>query len=146
MAQCVTCGAGLKPGESRCVKCGTSVEVQPSAPQAIQTPQQPQIVFVQPPPQYSSQPPVAVQTVSPKSKVTAALLCFFLGWLGVHRFYAGQIGTAVTMLLLFIVGVSTVVIFIGAFLLWGLGLWIFIDFIIILTGNFKDKTGLYLKN
>ena len=56
MAQCVTCGAGLKPGESRCLKCGTSVEVQPSAPQAFQAPQQPKIVYVQPPPQPQNLP------------------------------------------------------------------------------------------
>jgi hypothetical protein len=56
MAQCVTCGAGLKPGELRCVKCGTSVEVQPAAPQAFQTPQQPQIVYVQQPPQPQNLP------------------------------------------------------------------------------------------
>ena len=27
-----------------------------------------------------------------KSKTTAVLLCFFLGGLGIHRFYLGQIG------------------------------------------------------
>ncbi|WP_394352673.1 NINE protein [Wenyingzhuangia aestuarii] len=28
----------------------------------------------------------------------------------------------------------------------GLGIWTLIDFIIILTGNFKDKEGNYIKN
>lgn len=33
--------------------------------------------------------------MSEKSKATAALLCFFLGTLGVHRFYMGKIGTGI---------------------------------------------------
>lgn len=32
---------------------------------------------------------------SPKSKTVAGLLCFFLGYLGIHRFYAGKIGTGI---------------------------------------------------
>ena len=146
MAQCVTCGAGLKPGESRCVKCGTTVEVQPSAPQAFQTHQQPQIVYVPQPPQYSSQPSVATPTISPKSKVTAAWLAFFLGTLGIHRFYVGKTGSAVVTLILFLVGISTAGVVVGLVILYPLGLWSFIDFFIILTGNYKDKKGLYLKN
>jgi TM2 domain-containing membrane protein YozV len=60
-----------------------------------------------------------------KSFVTALLLCFFLGWLGVHRFYVGKAGTGVLMLLT----------------LGGLGLWTLIDFIMIIVGSFKDKQG-----
>jgi len=57
--------------------------------------------------------------------VPAALLCFFLGGLGVHRFYVGKIGTGILMI----------------FTLGGLGIWLIIDFIMILTGSFKDKEG-----
>ncbi len=35
------------------------------------------------------------QMISAKSKGTAAVLCFFFGALGVHRFYAGKIGTGI---------------------------------------------------
>ncbi|MFI6505508.1 TM2 domain-containing protein [Nonomuraea typhae] len=61
----------------------------------------------------------------PKSWLVAVLLCFFLGVLGVHRFYVGKIGTGILQL-----------ITIG-----GLGVWALIDFIMILVGAFKDKQG-----
>ena len=64
-----------------------------------------------------------------KSKVTAALLCFFLGGLGVHRFYVGKVGTGVAMI----------------FTLGGLGIWAIVDFIMILMGSFTDVNGKKLK-
>ena len=60
-----------------------------------------------------------------KSKVAAALLSFFLGWLGVHRFYVGKVGTGILWL------------FTGG--LFGIGN--LVDFIMILVGAFKDKQG-----
>lgn len=68
--------------------------------------------------------------VSPKSKLVAALLCFFLGGLGIHRFYAGKIGTGILWLLT----------------LGCLGFGTLIDFIMILVGSFKDGAGLPIKN
>lgn len=67
--------------------------------------------------------------VSEKGFVPTILLCFFLGGLGVHRFYVGKIGTGILQLLTF----------------GGLGIWVLIDFVIIATGNFKDKVGLPVK-
>ncbi len=60
----------------------------------------------------------------------AFLMCFFLGCLGVHRFYVGKIGTGVAQLLT----------------LGGLGIWAFIDLIMIAVGAFKDKEGRPLKS
>ena len=62
---------------------------------------------------------------SSKSWVATLLLCFFLGGLGVHRFYVGKTGTGVLQLLT----------------CGGLGLWVFIDFIMILVGAFTDADG-----
>jgi len=64
-----------------------------------------------------------------KSKVVAALLCFFLGGFGVHRFYVGKVGTGI--LWLFTAGL--------------LGIGAIIDFILILLGGFRDKAGMPLK-
>ncbi|GAA3562862.1 hypothetical protein GCM10022419_049400 [Nonomuraea rosea] len=60
-----------------------------------------------------------------KSWLVAVLLCFFLGVLGIHRFYVGKIGTGILM-----------IVTIGGF-----GIWVLIDFIMILVGKFTDKQG-----
>jgi hypothetical protein len=50
--------------------------------------------------------PVAAQPVigNRKSKTAAALLAFFLGGFGVHNFYLGRTGRAVTQLICFTIG------------------------------------------
>ncbi len=58
------------------------------------------------------------------------LLCFFLGVLGVHRFYVGKIGTGILMLFTF----------------GGFGIWALIDFIMVVLGNFTDSDGLKISN
>jgi TM2 domain-containing membrane protein YozV len=60
---------------------------------------------------------------SPRSRLAAVLLCWFLGIFGAHRFYVGKIGTGILML----------------FTLGGLWIWWLVDFIMILAGAFKDK-------
>lgn len=67
---------------------------------------------------------------SEKSWITTLLLCLFLGGLGVHRFYAGKIGTGILQL-----------ITVG-----GCGIWTLIDLIMIITGSFTDKDGNSIKN
>ena len=60
---------------------------------------------------------------SPKSYVATVLLAFFLGNLGIHRFYVGKIGTGILMLIT----------------LGGFGIWYIIDFVMIVCSKFKDK-------
>ena len=60
-----------------------------------------------------------------KSKITALLLCLFLGFLGIHRFYVGKSGTGILYLLTMGFG----------------GIGVLIDFILILIGSFRDKAG-----
>lgn len=52
-----------------------------------------------------------------KSKMTAALLAFFLGGLGVHRFYMGQQKGGLVTLALFFIGLSSIVALIDFILL-----------------------------
>ena len=62
--------------------------------------------------------------INPEWMITLAL-SFLLGFLGVHRFYNGKIGTGLLMLFTF----------------GGLGIWATIDFIIVIFGKFKTKSG-----
>lgn len=64
-------------------------------------------------------------SASEKRILPAAILCFFLGVLGIHRFYVGKIGTGILQLIT----------------LGGLGIWALIDFVMIVIGSFKDKQG-----
>ena len=57
-----------------------------------------------------------------KSKLTAILLCFFLGSLGIHRFYLGYTLIGVIQLLTF-----------GGFLIW-----VIVDLIRLTIGSLKD--------
>jgi TM2 domain-containing membrane protein YozV len=63
--------------------------------------------------------------VSHEKKITMVLLCHFLGWFGIHRFYTGKTLTGVLMLLTLGCG----------------GVWVLIDMGLIITGKFTDKEG-----
>jgi TM2 domain-containing membrane protein YozV len=68
------------------------------------------------------------KTASPKSRMAALLLCIFLGYLGIHRFYVGKVGTGIAMIFTF----------------GGLGIWVLVDLIMIATGSFTDIDGKYV--
>ncbi|HNQ77570.1 MAG TPA: TM2 domain-containing protein [Acidobacteriota bacterium] len=96
MNQCPNCGAGIKPGTTRCMKCGTTFaqQVSPESPPPYQA-QQPY------PPQRSQEQFQYQQAQTPpKSKMAFILLGIFLGTLGIHNFYAGYTGKGVVQLLI----------------------------------------------
>jgi TM2 domain-containing membrane protein YozV len=68
---------------------------------------------------------VATSGQTDRRILPAFLLCVFLGVFGAHRFYVGKKGTAVLQLLT----------------LGGLGIWAFVDLILIATGSFRDFRG-----
>ncbi len=74
--------------------------------------------------------PIMEGKTSKKSYTTALLLCFFLGTLGAHRFYAGKIASGILMVLT----------------MGGLGIWYTIDMVIIILGKMRDKHGLYIRH
>ena len=53
-----------------------------------------------------------VTTTSTKNKLTAALLAFFLGGIGVHKFYLGQTGKGILYLLFCWTGIPAFIAFI----------------------------------
>jgi TM2 domain-containing membrane protein YozV len=65
------------------------------------------------------------------SKLILAIICWFFGVLGVHRFMTGKVGSGVVMLILSLTVVGLVVS----------GIWAIVDLIVILMGNFTDKNG-----
>ena len=66
---------------------------------------------------------------SEKEWLTTILLSFFVGWLGIDRFYLGYTGLGILKLIS----------------LGGFGIWYVIDLILIVTGNLKDSQGLPLR-
>lgn len=65
-----------------------------------------------------------------KNRTVTLLLCLFLGYLGIHRFYVGKTGTGI--LYLFTAGLA--------------GIGILVDFFSIIFGIFKDKEGNKITN
>ena len=72
---CTHCGAQVTPGNNFCTKCGTVL------PFANNTAAAPAVNY------------------SPKSKLTAGLLGIFLGGIGVHSFYIGNVGIGIVQII-----------------------------------------------
>lgn len=68
--------------------------------------------------------------LSDKDWLTTLLLCLFLGYFGIHRFYTNNTGIAVGQL------------FTGG----GCGIWATVDLIFLITGNYKDGEGRIVKD
>ena len=102
---CSYCGAEINDNAVVCVKCGCAV----------------------------NRPNVQVGKFDPnksqKDWLTCILLCVFVGYLGIHRFYAGKIGTGIIQLVT----------------CGGCGIWTLIDLIMIILGKFTDEEGKVIK-
>ena len=124
---CHACGAATNPLAEICMKCGAR--------------------FVKGK-QQLIKPEVEVMEVSPKSRLAVTLLAGLLGGVGAHRFYLGKIGTAIAMLVLFIVGVVTTETEGDFAYLFFIPVWIWslLDFIYSVAGKMKDKEGKLIKN
>ena len=109
---CKNCGKRIEEDVRFCPECGTAQEKAESV--AMEN---------------GNQGLSQHTSVSPKSRTIVALIAFFFGSLGIHRFYVGKVGTGILQILLTCC--------------FGLGcIWALIDLIIILCGNFTDKAGL----
>ena len=60
--------------------------------------------------------------------LVALLLCLFVGFLGIHRFYVGKAGTGFLQIITF----------------GGLGIWVLIGLIMLVMGKFTDKEGNFI--
>ena len=70
-------------------------------------------------------PPPAPAASSDKDWLVTLLLAILVGALGIHRFYAGKIGTGILMLLT----------------AGGCGVWQLIDIVMVAVGAFTDADG-----
>ncbi len=110
--------------------------------------------------QFERRPAAATGARGGKRKSTAALLSFFLGGLGAHRFYLGYKGAGVFQLLGggVLTTIATLAFYDGLarynydaiqlstvlFVISGLfGIWVIVDFIRILTGSLQPLLGYY---
>jgi len=103
---CVSCGVPPKNGKKFCQNCGKETNLAAE----ICT---------------SCGVKLTGGTGEGKEWLTTLLLCLFLGYLGVHRFYTGHTGIGVVQLLT----------------LGGCGVWTLIDLIMIITNSYKDSNG-----
>lgn len=83
------------------------------------------------------------ENISNKSQLIAGLLCFFLGYLGIHRFYVGKYITGFIYLL---IGLTPIIFYIFPFQYAFLikifsGFLVFMDLVGIWMGAFTDRKG-----
>ncbi len=104
---CKSCGKEIENGVRFCPECGATLQ-ESGIPQWHDN-------------------SASKSNVSSKSRLVACLLSFFVGWLGIHRFYVGKVGTGILQILL----------------CWCLigEIWALVDFIFIICGKFTDSEG-----
>jgi len=83
------------------------------------------------------------ERVSKKDWLTSLVLCWFLGFFGIHRLYAGKIGSGFLMLYCTIVAACILAVdkYLGAVAFVIVGAFVVNDFLNILFKCFKDVKG-----
>jgi len=134
---CTGCGNKLADNTVFCTSCGRQVNNNTNTGFGSTTSSS----FGGAPPPFAQTQTQAQTYPDQKSKIVAGLLALFIGTFGVHNFYLGFTGRAVTQLLLTISG------FILIIPLMITGIWAFIEGIMILcNSNGKDARGVPLSN
>lgn len=117
-------------------------------PQPFQQPGFQQHHPLQPQPGQIPMYAMGAQPVQQKSWIAALLLAFFFGTFGVHNFYLGNTSRGVAQLVLTVLGWMTAIIAIGFVFMAVVGVWAFVEFILILlrSGSMAhDSQGVPLK-
>lgn len=143
MELCWSCRAALEPGRSHCRICDAVLQPTGDPTRVVRDPvlptpaPHPQPAYVYAAPVYAFPQAFVPVVAPPKSKAAAALLCFFLGGLGIHRFYTGQTGLGLALLLTsLIAGPLTCGVWYAVTIVW-----VLVDFVLILTGGVSDQYG-----
>jgi len=66
-----------------------------------------------------------------KSTLVAYLLWFFVGFIGVHRFYLGATGSGIAMMVIFLLSIPLVLVAVGFLGFLVLGIWWLVDGLLI---------------
>lgn len=91
---CKHCGAKIPAAAIVCTHCGCQVE-------EMKHGEQPNIVINNANTNTNTNVHPGMYGLRMKNKWVAFLLCFFLGYLGVHKFYEGRVGMGILYLLTF---------------------------------------------
>lgn len=133
---CKKCGSWNSENRLYCNGCGRKLQNDDEEKQSAQN------TFVEAKSSYECSF-LGEEKISSKSRTVAFLFVFFFGWLGVHNFYMGNVPKGLIQVIaqvaIPILGFITMGI--GFLLYIPLGIWIFIEMILILCGVAKDENG-----
>lgn len=129
LVQCPSCGRRLSVEDgsagrrAQCEACGTVFQI----PAGAADPPSANTSSIQSPSPHAAQ--YAHHHPTMKSQTVTYLLSYFVGWLGIDRFYLGQFGLGILKLIT----------------CGGFGIWVLIDLILAGIGAMRDADGLPLE-
>ena len=83
--------------------------------------------------------------ISEKNKLAVILLCVFVGQLGIHHFYSGNVSKGIAVVILTIASWLTMGIGLGLFFWFCWLVWWIVDIVHIARGKYKDGNGRFIK-